>query len=160
MDATLCREHFAELLREELQLLGQLQKMLEDERGVIAAGDLKALQRSTELRQQRMTALASTEAQRRSLCTLHGQAADATGIERLLKWCDPRAELAASLQECRARALRCRELNDRNGLMVGARLKRVDERLQALRGRADRSATYGPRGDLDRSSAGRVLGAV
>ena len=160
MDATLCREHFAELLREELQLLGELQRLLEDERGVIAAGDLKALQRSTELRQQRVVALASTEAQRLSLCTLHGESADAAGTERLLKWCDPRAELAAALQECRVRALRCRELNDRNGLMVGARLKRIEERLQALRGRADRSATYGPRGDLARSPAGRILGAV
>ena len=147
-------------MHEERGLLGQLLKLLEEERGVIASGDLKALQRATEQRQQRVAALAQTEAQRRQLCTLHGETADAAGIERLLKWCDPRGELAPSLAACRALALKCREFNDRNGLMVGARLKRVDERLQALRGRTDQSATYGPRGDLARSRAGRVLGAV
>ena len=160
MDATLCREHFAELTREELTLLSQLQKLLEDERAVIAAGDLKALQRSTEQRQQRLAALAETDSQRRSLCTLHGQVADAAGIGRLLKWCDPTGSLAPLVAETRARALKCRELNDRNGLMVGLKLKRVDERLQVLRGRNDRAATYGPRGALTRVAGGRVLGAV
>lgn len=160
MDATLCREHLAELIREELELLGQLHRLLEEERQVIASGDLKQLQRSTELRQQRVAALANTEEQRRSLCSLHGQTPDAIGAERLLKWCDPQGALAASLRECRERVLKCRELNERNGLLVSAHLKRVDERLQALRGRPDRAATYGPRGDLARSRAGRVLGAV
>jgi flagellar biosynthesis/type III secretory pathway chaperone len=160
MDATLCREHLAELIREELELLGQLHRLLEDERQVIASGDLKQLQRSTELRQQRVAALASTEEQRRSLSSLHGQTPDAVGVERLLKWCDPQGTLAPLLRGCRERVLKCRELNDRNGLLVNAHLKRVDERLQALRGRPDGAATYGPRGDLPRSRAGRVLGAV
>jgi flagellar biosynthesis/type III secretory pathway chaperone len=160
MNPTLCREHLAELIREELALLADLHTLLDGERAVIGSGDLKGLQRSTAMRQQRMAALANTEAQRRSLCSLHGHTPDAAGMERLLAWCDPRSELAGLLRECRESALRCRELNDRNGLMVGARLKRVDERLQALRGRADRSATYGPRGDMARSPAGRVLGAV
>ena len=57
MDATLCRESFAELLRGELELLAQLHRLLEEERQVIASGDLKRLQRSTELRQQRVAAL-------------------------------------------------------------------------------------------------------
>ncbi|HYL72123.1 MAG TPA: flagellar protein FlgN [Steroidobacteraceae bacterium] len=160
MNPTLCREHLAELIREELKLLAELHTLLDGERAVISSGDLKGLQRSTAMRQQRMAALANTETQRRSLCSLHGHTPDAAGMERLLAWCDPRAELAGLLRECRERALKCRELNDRNGLMVAARLKRVDERLQALRGRADRSATYGPRGDMPRSPAGRVLGAV
>jgi len=160
MDAALCREHFAELVHEELALLGQLHRLLEDEHQVIASGDLRRLQRSTELRQQRIAALANTEEQRRSLCSLHGQAPDPAGIERLLKWCDPKGSLAPLLSECRERVLKCRELNDHNGLLVNAQLKRVDERLQVLRGRPDRAATYGPRGDLARSRAGRELGAV
>lgn len=160
MDAALCREHLAELIREELELLGQLHKLLGEERQVIASGDLTQLQRSTELRQQRVAALASTEEQRRSLCVLHGQSPDAIGAERLLKWCDPQGTLSPSLRECRERVLKCRELNDRNGLLVNAHLKRVDERLQALRGRPDRVGTYGPRGDLGCTRAGRVLGSV
>ena len=160
MDATLCREHFADLLRGELELLAQLHRLLEEERQVIASGDLKRLQRSTELRQQRVAALTATDDQRRSLCTLHAQTPDAAGIERLLKWCDPQGGLAPLLREARARALTCRELNDRNGLMVSAHLKRVAQRLAALRGRTEHAATYGPRGDFDGKRAGRVLGAV
>jgi len=160
MNADLCREHLAELLREELELLRQLNELLESERAAIASGDLKALQRSTQQRQERVGALARTEEQRRSVCTLHGQTADAAGMERLLKWCDPRGQLASNLNACRERALKCRQLNDRNGLMVSAQLKRVDERLQALRGRNESSATYGPRGDLGRARGGRILRAV
>jgi flagellar biosynthesis protein FlgN len=160
MNPTLCREHFAELIREELELLAQLHRLLEEERQVIASGDLKRLQRSTELRQQRITALADAEEQRRSLCSLHGQTADAAGIERLLQWCDPQALLAPLLRESRARATQCRDLNDRNGALVAAHLKRVDQRLRALRGRTDAAATYGPRGDLPGKRGGRVLGAV
>jgi flagellar biosynthesis/type III secretory pathway chaperone len=160
MEASLCREHLAELLHEELGLLEALHKLLEQERGVIASGDLKALERSTAQRQAQVASLAQTEAQRNSLCSMHGQSPDAAGLARILRWCDPHGELAAQLRECRERALRCRALNDRNGLMVSAHLKRVDERLRALRGRADRAATYGPRGDLAGSNAGRVLGTV
>ena len=160
MDATLCRENFAELLRGELELLAQLHRLLEEERQVIASGDLKRLQRSTELRQQRVAALAAAEAQRHSLCTLHGQTPDAAGIERLLKWCDAQAVLAPLLRESRERALKCRELNDRNGVMVSAHLKRVAQRLAALRGRTEQAGTYGPRGDLAGKRTGRVLGAV
>ncbi len=45
-------------------------------------------------------------------------------------------------------------------MLVAARLKRVDERLQVLRGRTDRAATYGPRGDFSSTRAGRVFGAA
>jgi len=160
MEASLCREHLAELIDEELKLLDTLYRLLEEERGVIASGDLKALERSTALRQAQVAALAHTEAQRNSLCSMHGQSADAAGLVRILRWCDPEGRLGAQLAECRERALKCRQLNDRNGLMVSAHLKRVDERLRALRGRTDRAATYGPRGDLAGSNAGRMLGSV
>jgi flagellar biosynthesis/type III secretory pathway chaperone len=160
MEASLCREHLAELVHEELKLLEVLYQLLEQERGVIASGDLKALERSTAQRQAQVAALAQTEAQRNSLCSMHGQSSDAAGLAAILRWCDPKGELAGVLTQCRERALRCRQVNDRNGLMVSAHLKRVDERLRALRGRTDRAATYGPRGDLAGSNAGRVLGTV
>jgi flagellar biosynthesis/type III secretory pathway chaperone len=160
MEASLCREHLAELIHEELKLLEALYRLLEQERGAIASGDLKALERSTAQRQAQVALLAQTEAQRNSLCSMHGQSPDAAGLTRILRWCDPQGELAAKLAACRARALQCRQVNDRNGLMVSAHLKRVEERLRALRGRTDRAATYGPRGDLAGSNAGRMLGSV
>jgi flagellar biosynthesis protein FlgN len=160
MDASLCREHLAELLGEEIVLLSELQVLLEQERDTIGTGEPEALQRTTRARQERLGALARIEEQRRSLCTLHGQTPDRAGLERLRQWCDPTGALAPRLAECLGRAMRCRDLNDRNGVMVAARMKRVSELLQALTGRVARAATYGPRGYGTRPASGRVLGTV
>jgi flagellar biosynthesis protein FlgN len=160
MDASLCREHLAELLGEEIVLLGELQQLLEEERDLIGVGEPEALHRTTRARQDRLGALARIEEQRRSLCTLHGETPDRAGLERLRRWCDPTGALAPRLAECLGRAVRCRDLNDRNGVMVAARMKRVSELLQVLTGRVTRAATYGPRGYAGSARAGRVLGTV
>jgi flagellar biosynthesis/type III secretory pathway chaperone len=161
IDATLCREHLAELLREEVELLRQLETLLQDERDVIASGDLKRLQRSTDLRQERMAALARIEAQRNSLCTLHGQGSHPQALQQLLNWCDPHHTLENLVRESRAGALRCRQFNDRNGALVRVRLNRVAERLQALRGGSQGPmTTYGPKGALAKARGARVLGSV
>jgi len=160
MDPGLCREHLGELLGEEIVLLTELQQLLEEERDTIGAGQPEALQRSTAARQERLGALARIEEQRRSLCRMHGESPDRAGLERLRQWCDPSGTLAPSLAECLGRAVRCRDLNDRNGLLVAARMKRVSELLQALTGRTARAGTYGPRGYAGRPQSGRVLGTV
>ena len=160
MDQALCRDHLAELLGEEIVLLTELQQLLEEERDLIGTGDPEALQRTTAARQERLGALARIEEQRRSLCSLHGESPDRGGLERLRQWCDPQGALAPRLAECLGRAMRCRDLNDRNGLMVAARMKRVAELLQTLTGRASRTATYGPRGYAAGTPAGRVIGTV
>lgn len=160
MDAALCREHLAELLGEEIVLLTELQQLLEEERDLLGSAEPEALNRTTRARQERLGALARIEEQRRSLCSMHGHSSDQGGLERLRQWCDPRGELAPSLAECLGRAMRCRDLNDRNGVMVAAKMKRVAELLQALTGRTTRSDTYGPRGYTPRVGSGRVLGAV
>ena len=160
MDPALCREHLAELLGEEIVLLTELQDLLEEERGLIGTGEPEALQRTTAARQERLGALARIEEQRRSLCSLHGESPDRTGLERLSRWCDPAGVLTPRLSECLGRAVRCRDLNDRNGLMVAARMKRVAEVLQTLTGRVARAATYGPRGYTGSARTGRVLGTV
>jgi len=161
MDAGLCREHLAELLGEEIVLLTELQQLLEEERDTIGAAQPEALQRTTAARQERLGALARIEDQRRALCTMHGETPDSAGLERLRRWCDPAGELSAALSECLGRAMKCRDLNDRNGLMVAARMKRVAELLQALTGRNSRASTYGPRGYAAGAlAARRVLGTV
>jgi len=160
MDPGLCREHLAELLGEEIVLLTELQQLLEEERDTIGGGQPEALQRSTAARQERLGALARIEEQRRSLCRMHGESPDRAGLERLRQWCDPTGALAPRLAECLGRAVRCRDLNDRNGLLVAARMKRVTELLQALTGRTARAGTYGPRGYAGSVHAGRMLGTV
>jgi flagellar biosynthesis/type III secretory pathway chaperone len=160
MDPAVCRDHLAELLGEEVMLLSQLQQLLEQERELIASSQLEELQRTTGERQERLGALARIEEQRRALCSLHGNGTDRAGLERLVKWCDPSGALAPQLAECVGRALRCRELNDHNGLMVAARMKRVADLLQALTGRTERLDTYGPRGYPAHAHNVRELGSV
>jgi flagellar biosynthesis/type III secretory pathway chaperone len=160
MDPELCRQHLAELLGEEIALLGELQKLLEEERELISSAHPEDLQRTTRARQERLGALARIEEQRRSLCSLHGHSGDRAGLDQLRRWCDPRGALSALLGECAALAIRCRDLNDRNGVMVAAKMKRVSEALQTLTGRATRTDTYGPRGYGARVRGGRILGAV
>ena len=91
-----------------------------------------------------------------------GYDTDLSGLAKLIAWCDPRRSLAAAYDECAPlRARRCRDLNDRNGILVGAQMKRVEGLLGAITGtlRAARlwpapAASYGAQrrpGDLRRS---------
>lgn len=161
MDVGVCREHLTTLLREESELLAELQDLLARESRVLETSDVQTLESTTRARQERMGALARIEEQRRSLCALHGFSADRAGLEGLMGWCDPDGTLLPRLRECADRAVKCRDLNDRNGIVVAARLKRVEGMLDALTGRPARSDTYGPRGYTDSNTRpGRVLGAA
>jgi flagellar biosynthesis/type III secretory pathway chaperone len=64
-------------------------------------------------------------------------------------------------EECAQRAKKCRELNDRNGLLVGAQIKRVEGLLGAMTGTSAEPRSYGPRGLANpySSSAGKVISA-
>ena len=161
MDPGVCREHLTTLLREESELLAQLEDLLTRESRVLATSDVQTLETTTRARQERMGALARIEEQRRSLCTAHGYSADRVGLDALIAWCDSEGKLLSRLRECAERAVRCRDLNDRNGIVVAARLKRVEGMLDALTGRPTRSDTYSPKGYTASSTRpGRVLGAA
>jgi flagella synthesis protein FlgN len=161
VDQGVCREHLTTLLREESRLLGELEELLARESRVLETSDIQALEATTRARQERMGALARIEEQRRSLCALHGFSADRAGLEGLMAWCDGEGTLLSRLRECAERAVRCRDLNDRNGVVVGARLKRVEGMLDALTGRPTRADTYGPKGyTASNTRPGRVLGAA
>ena len=161
MDPGVCREHLSGLLREESELLAQLEELLARESRVLETSDIQALETTTRARQERTGALARIEEQRRSLCALHGFSADRAGLEGLMTWCDSEGTLLPRLRECAERAVRCRDLNDRNGIVVASRLKRVGGMLDALTGRPAQPDTYGPRGySGSNTRPGRVLGAA
>jgi flagella synthesis protein FlgN len=161
VDPGVCREHLTTLLRDESELLGQLEELLARESRVLETSDVQALEATTRARQERMGALARIEEQRRSLCAVHGFSADRAGLDSLMAWCDGQGTLLSRLRECAERAVRCRDLNDRNGIVVAARLKRVEGMLDALTGRPTRSDTYGPKGyTASNGRPGRVLGAA
>ena len=160
MDPGVCGEHLAQLLREEASLLTELEDLLRREAGVLESSDIQTLEATTRARQERVAALAGIEEQRRSLCAMHGFSADRAGLEGLMAWCDGKGTLLPLLRDCAERAVRCRDLNDRNGIVVSARLKRVEGMLGALTGRTTRSDTYGPRGHVRPGGRGRVIGAA
>jgi flagella synthesis protein FlgN len=160
MDPKICHEHLATLLAEESDALARLDELLREEHEVLGKNDVTALERTSCARQDQVASLMRVEEQRRSLCRMHGLTPDPAGLRQLIALCDPTGSLAARLRKCAERAARCRELNDRNGVLVAARLKRVAGMLGILTGRGDPAPTYGPQGGASGARPGRVLGAA
>jgi flagellar biosynthesis protein FlgN len=159
-DVQLCQQTLAGLLTEESGALGDLLELLTRESEALAGNNVAAVERISIVRQQMMGALSRVEEQRRTLCSLHGFSPDWIGLEELLQWCDPRGTLLPKLRECAQRALRCRELNSRNGALVSAHLKQVEARLAALTRETLKPVTYGPKGAAPMLHPKRELGAA
>jgi flagellar biosynthesis/type III secretory pathway chaperone len=159
-DVDVCREHLGSLLTEEVDALRELEDVLTREHDVLAAKNVAAIERTALVRAQMMGDLARTEEQRRSLCTMHGYTPDWLGLESLMSWCDPDGTLLSRLRECARRATRCRDLNEKNGVLVSARLKQVEGMLATLTSAASPPVTYGPKGIAPRVNRSREWGTV
>jgi flagellar biosynthesis/type III secretory pathway chaperone len=157
VDPNTCREQLSQLLADEMAALTELTTLLEREHELLLANDVGALESAIRKRQSCVGRVVRLDEERRSLCRMLGHASDAQGLEQLLRWCDPRRSLAARWQEHAGLARRCRELNDRNGALVSARLKRVQALLGVLIGGSRESATYGRGGTCQPVSTGRVV---
>ena len=157
MDTDPCRELLGKLLQDELSVLVQLESLLGTEHEVLLKDDLDAFERSGKARQACMGDLVRVEDERRSLCRMMGRSTDLAGLEDLLAWCDPTRSLRTQWAECAHRAKRCRDLNDRNGMLVTGRLNRVQGLLNILTGQSKPPETYGRKGAYATHGAGRVL---
>jgi flagellar biosynthesis/type III secretory pathway chaperone len=157
VDSGACRESLATLLSQEVSTLDELASLLEREHALLVANDVETLEKAMEERQVTLGLLLRIEDERRSLCRTHGRSTDLAGLEALLAWCDPRGMLKAQWAECAQGATRCRELNDKNGALVHARMKRVETLLGALTGQPAAAPTYGPKGAYTMPRSGRVL---
>src|SRR5262249_47481938 len=118
-----CREKLTELVQAESGALNELSALLEREHRYLEANDVLSLEGATRERQRCVARILRVDEQRRALCSTMGFAIDLTGLEELIRWCDPGATLAEGWTECSTAAARCRWLNDRNGALVAARLK-------------------------------------
>jgi len=157
MDASLCRDHLERILTDEAAALERLESLLDREHKIIVDQDLDALERSGAERQTCVGDLLRIEDERRSLCRQLGKKADASGLNEVVLWCDPRSTLQLYLDECAVRAIRCRAANDRNGMLVASRLKRVEGLLNAITGR-EQAHTYGNKQFAQSPAAsGRVI---
>jgi flagellar biosynthesis/type III secretory pathway chaperone len=140
-----CRELLARLMAEENAQLATLESLLVREHALLEARDMEGLDETAAARQQCVGHILRIEDERLALVRATGRAGDAAGLPGLLTWCDPAGILRSVVQEYRDRTRRCREQNDRNGRLVGARLQRVDE-----------TRAYGP-GSGDTRGNGRLL---
>ena len=157
MDPTVYREHLERLLTDEAGILSRLESILEREHGVIVAQDIDALERTGAERQKCVGELMRIEDERRGLCRMLGKSSDAAGLEQIIKWCDPKTTLRPHLDECAARATRCRDANDRNGMLVATRLKRVEGMLNVITGKTAQTVTYGKQNAYAAAATGRMI---
>lgn len=158
MDAALTRDHVARLLTDENAALAEFESLLDREHAALRQRDIDSLEALSPARQASLTHLLKLEDERRSVCSMLGYDTDLSGLAKLIAWCDPRRTLAGAYEECSQRARRCRELNDRNGILVGAQIKRVEGLLGAITGSSAPPRAYGPRGgNAYARTAGQVL---
>ena len=161
MDAALTRDTLGRLLAEENAALGEFASLLDKEHGALRGRDIDALESLADARQASVVKLLKIEEERRSLCSMLGYDTDLAGLAKLIAWCDPARTLGKRYEECATRARDCRDLNNRNGVLVGAQIKRVEGLLGAMTGASAEPRAYGPRGQSNpyASSAGKVLSA-
>ena len=161
MDAALTRDTLQRLLVEENGALADFERLLDEEHGALRSRNIDALEQLAESRQANVIRLLKIEDERRSLCSMLGFESDLQGLSKLIAWCDPARSLAKRYEECATRAKNCRDLNDRNGILVGAQIKRVEGLLGAMTGTTNEARGYGPRGHSNpyATGAGKVISA-
>ncbi len=157
MEVTTCREALASLLSTEVSSLAELATLLDREHELLVANDVDTLGAVLADRQLSVGRLLRAGEERRDLCRMRGRAVYAAGIQQLMAWCDPNGPLKPLWEECAKGATRCCELNDRNGALVMARMRRVESLLTVLTGQPQNAPTYGPKGAYAPVRSGRVL---
>ncbi len=152
------RRTLERLLAEEVVALVELERLLESEREVLVRNDSpEALEDACTRRQDCMGGLLRIQDERRGVLRMLGFEADAAGLERLMRECDPQRSLPARWGECAERARRCREINDFNAALVSSRMRRVAGLLEILTGRKAETPVYGRQGQQAWGAAGRLL---
>lgn len=152
-----CRETLRRLMAEENDALNELSVLLEREHEHLQSNDVAALDSAARDRQRCVSRIMRVDEERRNLCTDLDYPLTPQGLEGLIRWCDAEGVLSGGWAACAAAAARCRELNDRNGALVAARLQHVQARLGTLIDSRRETVTYGPRGGYNQSTQGRVV---
>lgn len=143
----------ADLLDREIAAGARLLAALDHERAVLAGADAGALEDAVAQKERLLAEFDTVEADRRRALAALGHGPDRAGMADCLRRLeDPgytddgrrAAPVAARWHRLLALAAQLRESNERNGLVVSLRSRRVREALNVLRtGRPD-ALTYGP----------------
>jgi flagellar biosynthesis/type III secretory pathway chaperone len=134
-------------MAEQNAQLAALEDLLTREYKMLQARDMEGLDKSGAERQQCIGRVLRIEDERRELCRAVGRGDDPDALHGLLSWCDPTGLLKPVMREYLERTQRCREQNDRNGILVNTSLQRTP---------GTEVRTYGP-GCTPASGYGRKL---
>ncbi|HVO00352.1 MAG TPA: flagellar protein FlgN [Steroidobacteraceae bacterium] len=151
------RLHLERVLGEESVLLAELEQVLAAEAAVVRGDDPGAIENIGANRHRCVARLTQLDGERASACRMLSFGSGREAFERLLAWCDPAQSLRPRWQSNLACAHRCKELNDRNGAVVMARMGQVQQRLATLRGEVP-GPVYARRGGRFEGVAPRILG--
>jgi flagellar biosynthesis/type III secretory pathway chaperone len=156
-----CRDTLDRIYADEIGSLKQLEVLLQNEHRHLAANDIDGLEAASAARQDCVACLMKLEDERRDLCRLLGRDTDVGGIASVLAWCDPQGSLSSTLNEHARLSGLCREQNERNGALVGARMARISSMLGMLAGAGAAPAVYGRTGTQGPTvpTAGRLVAA-
>jgi flagella synthesis protein FlgN len=150
------QRHLYRILIEEGRLMVELEGLLQHEVEILKGEDADRIARIGAVRHRCVEALMRLEVERADLTRMLSFGEGAGAIDRLLQWCDEDGALRQRWQANLDSARRCKDINDRNGAIVGARLRRVQALLAAIRGTAP-APVYAARGSRQALS-GRQLG--
>jgi flagellar biosynthesis/type III secretory pathway chaperone len=158
------------LLDRQIAVGNSLLSALESEKGTLTGFDLAALADSTAEKERLAADFDRLDADRRRLLARLGYGPARSDMVALIRAAEDPAyredarqagPLAGRWRRLVAIAERCRDANERNGLIVSMQSRRVTKTLNVLRtGRAD-ELTYGPAGGAPSLAvAARALGRV
>jgi flagella synthesis protein FlgN len=139
------RQHLERVLRDEAQLLDELEQLLQREAGIVRGDDATAIETIGGARHRCIDQLTRLDTERTAACRMLSFGTGRAGFEQLLSWCDPGRSLQLRWLENLRLARRCKELNDRNGAVVALKLGQVQRLLATLRGGAA-APVYGRQG--------------
>ncbi len=151
------RQHIERVLRDESQLLVELEQVLKREADVVRGDDPTAIENIGGSRHRCIEQLTRLDAERTAACRMLSFGAGRDGFDKLLAWCDPGRSLRERWQDNLKVARRCKEMNDRNGAVVSLKLGHVQQLLATLRGGAA-APVYGRQGARFDGFATRDLG--
>jgi flagellar biosynthesis protein FlgN len=157
------------LLDREILIGNALLHALESEKGTLTGFDLAALEHSTAEKERLVDEFDRIDADRRRLVARLGFGPSRTDMVELIRAAeDPKyredarqaGPLATRWRRLVTIAERCRDANERNGLIVSMHTRRVTQTLNVLRtGRPD-ELTYGPGRGGASGYTSRALGRV
>jgi flagella synthesis protein FlgN len=154
------RQLASRLIADERALLERFEDLLEREAAALRTDDVVAIEAAGAARQEGSSELLRLEEERRNACRMLGFGDGRDAFERLLHACDPGGDLSHRWQALRDVLLRCKDLNDRNGAVVTAKLRRVEALLVTLRGGDTGPRVYGAGGQPGAAARSVTLGVA